>query len=124
MNKQQYDQKITEQYNFELLVKLLSKLSDEDDSSLDDEIDNFENAILDSGYGESYFGVARSDWDNIEVLPYSKAKFYAEYYDGYQAPFTVCIWNESLRKLEELLKESSPVLYKEYITRITAGRIQ
>ena len=78
MNKQQYDQKITEQYNFELLVKLLSKLSDEDDSSLDDEIDNFENAILDSGYGESYFGVARSNWDNIEVLPYSKAKFYPE----------------------------------------------
>ena len=111
---------MNEQYNFELLVKLLSKLSDED-SSLDDEIDNFENAILDSGYGESYFGIPRSDWDNIEVLPYSKAKFYAEYYDGYQAPFTVCIWNESLRKLEELLKESSSVLYKEYIARSTGS---
>ena len=114
---------MNEQYNFELLVKLLSKLSDED-SSLDDEIDNFENAILDSGYGESYFKAPRSDWDNIEVIPDLKVKFYAEYYDGYQAPFTVCIWNESLRKLEELLKESSPVLYKEYIARITVGKIE
>ena len=110
---------MNEKHNFEVLVKLLSELWYKGDSLLDDEIDNFENAILDSGYGESYFGIPRSDWDNIEVIPDSKVKFYAEYYDGYQAPFTVCIWNKPIKELEELLKEASPTLYKEYIMRLT-----
>ena len=115
---------MSEKYNFEVLVKLLAEFWYEDDLSLEDGIDKFEEAISKSGYGESAFGIARKNYDRIEVLPYSKAKFYAEYYDGNQAPFTVCIWNESLTKLEELLKESSPVLYKEYITRITIGKIE
>lgn len=97
---------MNEKYNFEVLVKLLSEFWYKGDSSLDDELDKFEEAISKSGYGESAFGVARENYDRIEVIPDSKVKFYAEYYDGYQAPFTVCIWNKPIKELEELLKEA------------------
>ena len=102
---------MNEKHNFEVLVKLLSELWYKGNSSLDNELDKFEEAISKSGYGESAFGVARENYD----------KFYAEYYDGYQAPFTVCIWNKPIKELEELLKEASPTLYKEYIMRLTGS---
>lgn len=112
---------MNEKHNFEVLVKLLAELWYEDNLSLEDEMDKFEEAISKSGYGESAFGVARTGYDRIEVIPDSKVKFYAEYYDGYQAPFTVCIWNKPIKELEELLNETSPTLYKEYITRLTGS---
>lgn len=112
---------MNEKHNFEVLVKLLSELWYKGDSSLDDELDKFEEAISKSGYGESAFGVARASYDRIEVIPDSKIKFYAEYYDGCQAPFTVCIWNKPIKELEKLLKEASPTLYKEYIMRLTGS---
>lgn len=93
---------MNEKHNFEVLVKLLSEFWYKGDSSLDDELDKFEEAISKSGYGESAFGVARENYDRIEVIPDSKVKFYAEYYDGYQAPFTVCIWNKPIKELELL----------------------
>ena len=37
-----------------------------------------------------------------------------EYYDGYQAPFVVCKWKSDLKKLEELLKNTSLILWKIY----------
>lgn len=74
---------MNEKHNFEVLVKLLSEFWYKGDSSLDDELDKFEEAISKSGYGESAFGVARENYDRIEVIPDSKVKFYAEYYDGY-----------------------------------------
>lgn len=109
---------MNEKYNFKVLVKLLSELWYEDDLSLENEMDKFEGAISESGYGESAFGVSRKDYDRIEVISDSKVKFYAEYYDGYQAPFTVCTWNKSIEELEELLKETSPVIYKKYLERL------
>lgn len=112
---------MNEKHNFEVLVKLLSELWYEGDSSLDDELDKFEEAISESGCGESAFGVARANYDRIEVIPDSKVKFYAEYYDGWQAPFTVCIWNKSIKELEKLLKKASPILYKEYIMRLAGS---
>lgn len=66
---------MNEKHNFEVLVKLLSELWYKGDSSLDDELDKFEEAISKSGYGESAFGVARANYDRIEVIPDSKVKF-------------------------------------------------
>lgn len=40
--------------------------------------------------------------------------YYAEYYDGMQAPFIVCKWNKNFDELEELLKNTSSVLYQKY----------
>lgn len=85
----------------------------------DKEITKFEDAIRNTGCGKAYFGIAKSDWEGIEIIepsPYKKDKirFYAEYYDGMQAPFTVCEWNDDFGKLETLLKNTSDILYSKY----------
>lgn len=71
-----------------------------------------------SGNGEASFGVAGEDWERIEITEppykYSDARFYAEYYNGFQAPFLVCIWNKDYAELEDLLKNTSEKLYKAY----------
>lgn len=36
------------------------------------------------------------------------------YYNGFQAPFLVCIWNKDYAELEDLLKNTSEKLYKAY----------
>ena len=59
---------MNEKHNFEVLVKLLSELWYKGNSSLDNELDKFEEAISKSGYGESAFGVARANYDRIEVM--------------------------------------------------------
>lgn len=35
-------------------------------------------------------------------------------YNGFQAPFLVCIWNKDYAELEDLLKNTSEKLYKAY----------
>lgn len=35
-------------------------------------------------------------------------------YNGFQAPFLVCLWNNSFEELELLLKDTSEKLYKAY----------
>ena len=40
--------------------------------------------------------------------------YYAEYYDGMQAPFLVCKWNHTFHELEDLLKKTSYLLYHRY----------
>lgn len=81
-------------------------------------IENFEEKIKETGRGEAYFGTARSDWDRIDIVnpPYFKddVKFYAEYYDGFQAPFLVCEWKDDFEKMEKLLKTTDSSLYKKY----------
>lgn len=70
------------------------------------------------GNGEASFGVAGEDWERIEITEppykYSDARFYAEYYNGFQAPFLVCIWNKDYAELEDILKNTSEKLYKAY----------
>ena len=92
---------MNEQSKFEDLVMFLAQNSECGNFELDEEITKFEDAIEETGCGEAYFGIAKSDWDGIEVcrperIPYrykeEGVNFYAEYYDGMQAPFFVCKW--------------------------------
>lgn len=75
-------------------------------------------AFYHEGNGEASFGVAGEDWERIEITEppykYSGARFYAEYYNGFQAPFLVCIWNKDYAELEDILKNTSEKLYKAY----------
>ena len=107
------------QRKFEEFVKVLA----EESYHGNEEVDLFENKLESLGYERPYFGIARADWDGIDIMcPYhifSKTiKFYAEYYDGFQAPFEVFTWNEDFNLLENLLKESFPVLYELYEKRL------
>lgn len=112
-----------EQYDFEKLIMFLASQYEKGDLEFDEEVVKFEDAIKVTGCGEAYFGIAKSDWDRIEIVSpeyipfaYKKegAKFYAEYYDGMQAPFMVCKWCDDFDKLIELLKNTSDVLYQKY----------
>lgn len=103
---------------FEKLVLFMAKNYNSHDIELSDLITAFEDAIEASGNGEAAFGIARDDWERIEITKppykYSDARFYAEYYDGFQAPFLVCTWNRSFAELEKLLKDTSEKLYGMY----------
>ena len=103
---------------FEKLVLFMAENYNSYDTELSDSISAFENAIEASGNGEAAFGIARDDWERIEITEppykYSDARFYAEYYNGFQAPFLVCILNKDYAELEDLLKNTSENLYKAY----------
>lgn len=106
-----------EQTKFKKMVMCLAELAYHGEENLSDAIFDFEDKIEELGLGEAGFGVARSNWDEIDIIrPYynSDYKFYAEYYDGFQAPFIVCEWKDDFEKLEALLKEASEELYKKY----------
>lgn len=102
---------------FEVLVKTLAEQSYHGN----EEVDIFEQKLTNMGFKEVYFGVAKEDWDRIEIvknkgeLERLGIRFYAEYYDGFQAPFDVFKWNEDVEILEELLKETSLSLYDMYL---------
>lgn len=100
---------------FKELVLFLAELADEH-YEYDDIILDFEDKIEEAG-GKAWFGAAKSDWSlGIEFTRYryKDPEFYAEYYDGMQAPFTVCEWNDDFDKLETLMKETSEELYEKY----------
>lgn len=112
---------------FEQLVLFLASKTERGDLKLDEEITNFEDAIESSKLGSAYFGIAKDDYDRIEIarpeyIPYTYkkegVKLYAQYYDGNQAPFIVCKWCDSFNKLEELLKNTSSYLYELYLNEI------
>ena len=108
---------MNEQEKFEAMVNLLAELSSE--GKYPEEIKNFEDVIKTSGNGEAYFGTAKEDWDMIDfprpqLFPDKEIKFFAEYYDGFQAPFVVCGWKDSFGELERLLEGVSEELYKVY----------
>ena len=106
-----------EQYKFKKMVTYLAELDFHGNNDICDAICDFENKIEELGLGNACFGIARSNWDAIDIIrPYynSDYKFYAEYYDGFQAPFIVCEWKDEFEKLEELLKNTSETLYKKY----------
>ncbi len=114
---------MNEQSKFKELVLFLAENTECGNIVLDEEITRFEDAIEKSGCGEAYFGIAKLNWEEIEVIKpeyipsiYKRdgVKYYAEYYDGMQAPFTVCKWNDDYNKLEELLKNTSDILYGMY----------
>ena len=113
---------MTNQEKFEVLVMLFAKHSESGNLEFDEEITKFEDAIEETGCGQAYFGIAKMDWERIDIveprhIPYKyrdSAKFFANYYDGFQAPFVVCYWNDEFEKLEELLKNTSNMLYEMY----------
>lgn len=108
------------QRKFEEFIKVLA----EESYHGNEEVDLFESKLESLGYERPYFGIARADWDGIEfernqyALKRMGCQFYAEYYDGFQAPFEVFTWNEDFNLLENLLKESFPVLYELYEKRL------
>ncbi len=112
---------MTDNANFEKLVKILAELEyDDKETSLADEVDKFEDIINKNGLGSAYFGTAGEDYDRIEALDeyrfperYKKegVRFYAEYYDGNQTPFTVCKWKGTFKELLSLMKTTSEKLY-------------
>lgn len=108
---------VTLAQQFEKLVLFMAENYNSHDTELSDSISAFENAIEASGNGEAAFGIARDDWERIEIAEppskYSNAQFYAEYYDGFQAPFLVCTWNRSFDELEILLKDTSESLLQQ-----------
>ena len=107
-----------ENEKFKKLVLFMAENYNSHDKELNDAITTFEEAIEASRKGEAAFGIARDDWERIEITEppykYSDAQFYAEYYDGSQAPFLVCTWNKSFDELENLLKDTSEKLYGLY----------
>ncbi|MCI7040568.1 MAG: hypothetical protein MR992_00275 [Lachnospiraceae bacterium] len=114
---------MSKQFKFEELVMFLAENSERGNIEFDEEITKFEDAIEKTGCGTAYFGIAKSDWNGIEIIKpehippaYKKegVMYYAEYYDGKQAPFTVCKWCNDFDELEELLKNTSGVLYQKY----------
>lgn len=107
-----------ENRKFTKLVMFMAEKYYSNNLELNEAVSTFEDAVETSGNGEASFGVAGEDWERIEITapPYkhSDARFYAEYYNGFQAPFLVCIWNKDYAELEDLLKNTSEKLYKAY----------
>lgn len=105
--------------------KILVKTMVEEANHGNKEVDSFENAIKASGNGWAGF-LTRDDSDKIDFMPnytsYAKLeeiiRFYAEYYDGCQAPFRICEWKADISHLETLLKTCSKDLYMKYETRL------
>ena len=107
-----------ENRKFTKLVMFMAEKYYSNNLVLNEAVSTFEDVVETSGNGEASFGVAGEDWERIEFTapPYkhSDARFYAEYYNGFQAPFLVCIWNKDYAELEDLLKNTSEKLYKAY----------
>ena len=117
------NKKYTELDRFKKMVMMLAEKSENEETCLGDEISKVECAINNSGFGTAHLNISGSDWIGIQVLdgnriPYKYkedgVRLFAEYYDGYQAPFVVCKWKSDLKKLEELLKNTSLILWKIY----------
>ena len=108
---------MNEDNKFEILVKTMV----EEANRGNEEVDSFEDAIEASGNGWAGF-ITRDDADKIDFIPnyasYAKPeeiiRFYAEYYDGCQAPFRVCEWKVDISQLETLLRTCSEALYAKY----------
>ncbi len=108
---------MNEDDKFEILVQTMV----EEANRGNEEVDSFEDAIEASGNGWAGF-ITRDDPDKIDFMPnhtsYAKPeeiiRFYAEYYDGCQAPFRVCEWKADISQLETLLRTCSKDLYIKY----------
>lgn len=107
-----------ENRKFTKLIKFMAENYYSNNSELNEAVSAFEDAIETSGNGEASFGVAGEDWERVEIsqppYTYPDAQFYASYDNGFQAPFLVCLWNNSFEELEFLLKDTSEKLYKAY----------
>lgn len=105
-----------ENRKFTKLIKFMAENYYSNNSELNEAVSAFEDAIETSGNGEASFGVAGEDWERVEIsqppYTYPDAQFYALYDNGFQAPFLVCLWNNSFEELELLLKDTSEKLYK------------
>ena len=117
---------MTDKWRFETLVKFLAEIWDEDPINDNEDIVKFEDAVEAYGGGRAFFGVTRGHSDAIDIYTnptgmsyYDRlgTKFLAQYYDGYQAPFEVCYWKNSIEEFIELFRSTCPKLYMEYLGR-------
>jgi|GEM_PF-2486409 len=77
--------------------------------------DILENEIDQTGMGKAFFFSTKGDVDAIDFIKnHIRYAYYAEYYDGFQAPFTVCAWNGTVDFLIELAKNTELLSTHKY----------
>ena len=97
---------MTDNERFENIVSQIVEMYDEDNSDIEDKITELENEIDQTGMGKAFFFSTKGDVDAIDFIKnHIRYADYAEYYDGFQAPFTVCAWNGTVDFLIELAKK-------------------
>lgn len=66
-------------------------------------------------HDEAFFFATKGDVDAIDFIKnHIRYAYYAEYYDGFQSPFTVCGWNGTVDFLIELAKNTELLLIHKY----------
>lgn len=114
-----------EQERFKALVLFLAETIYRAPEEICEEVYYFEEAIGRSGNGKAHFDAAWEDYERInfsqnKIHRHSpRARFFADYDDGY---LNVCEWRDDFEKLEELLKQISPILYDMYQDRLREER--
>jgi len=100
-----------ENERFENIVTQIIEMYDEDNVELEDKVIELEKEIERSGYGEAFFFATKGDSFTVDyVKNHMRYKYYAEYYDGFQAPFIVCAWNGTIDFLIELARKNGILL--------------
>lgn len=87
------------------IVKQLVKMYDNKTSELEDKIYALQEEIEKTGLGEAWFWVTKGDITKIDFGNFYSKDFYAEYYDGNQAPFIVCEWKGTIEQFQELIQK-------------------
>ena len=88
---------------FKAIVSSIVEMYDEENLELEEKIMELEKEIEQTGYGEAYFFVTKGDNSEVDYGNCFRYKYYASYYDGMRAPFTVCGWNGTIDYLRELV---------------------
>ena len=102
---------MTDNECFENIVTQIIEMYDEDNVDLEDKVTELEKEMEKTGYGKAFFFVTKGDGFKVDfVKNHIRYKYYAEYYDGFQAPFIVCAWNGSIDFLIELARKNGIIL--------------
>ena len=97
---------MTDYERFEYIVSQIVEMYDEDNSDIEDKLTVLDYDIDLTGMGKAFFFSTKGDVDAIDFIKnHIRYAYYAEYYDGFQAPFTVCAWNGTVDFLIELAKK-------------------
>lgn len=102
---------MTDNERFETIVSQIANMYDENDFELEDKITDLEKEIEQTGMGEAFFFATKGNVDAVDFIKkHSRYAYYAEYYDGFQAPFVVCAWNGTVDCLIELARKHGVIV--------------
>lgn len=102
---------MTDNERFESIVTQIVNMYDEDNVDLEDKVIELEKEIEKTGYGEAFFFATKGDSGEVDFIKnHLRYKYFAEYYDGFQAPFIVCAWNGSIDFLIELARKNGIIV--------------